>query len=141
MICYSIINMTFSHIYLDSNIFYCGTSRKILATVDTRSPNTVATIHNDSMVNTLYASRDGMHVITGDAHGVLKVWDIRSRKYWTCCHPELRSNPHHMIQEHVYQALPMVRRICLSHILQLVGGVQMQLDVQVSNHQQLSHTL
>lgn len=70
----------FTHL-LDSNIFYCGTSRKILATVDTRSPNTVATIHNDSMVNTLYASRDGMHVITGDAHGVLKVWDIRSRKY------------------------------------------------------------
>ncbi|CDH60107.1 wd repeat domain [Lichtheimia corymbifera JMRC:FSU:9682] len=65
--------------FMDSNIFYCGTSRKILATVDTRSPNAVAVIHNDSMVNTLYASRDGMHVISGDAHGVLKVWDIRSR--------------------------------------------------------------
>lgn len=47
------------------------------------------------MVNTLYASRDGMHVITGDAHGVLKVWDIRSRKYWEYCDPELMSDPTH----------------------------------------------
>lgn len=75
-----------------------------------------------------------MHVISGDAHGVLKVWDIRSRKYWEFCDPELMSDPHiHTMQEHVYQALRMVRAICQSHILRLVGGAQMRLDVQVSN--------
>ena len=70
-------------ICLDSNIFYAGTSRKVLATVDTRvpAPNNTSVIRNDAMVNTLYASRDGVHVITGDAQGMLKVWDIRSRKF------------------------------------------------------------
>lgn len=43
--------------------------------------NGIFVIRNDAMVNTLYASRDGVHVITGDAQGMLKVWDIRSRKY------------------------------------------------------------
>ncbi|KAI9276946.1 WD40-repeat-containing domain protein [Phascolomyces articulosus] len=67
--------------FMNSNIFYAGTSRKVLATVDTRvpAPNNTTIIRNDAMVNTLYASRDGVHVITGDAQGMLKVWDIRSQ--------------------------------------------------------------
>ncbi|ORX48481.1 WD40 repeat-like protein [Hesseltinella vesiculosa] len=65
--------------YVDPMIYYYGTSRKVLAMVDTRVDGTAQTIHNDSMVNTLYASRDGVHVITGDASGQLKVWDMRSR--------------------------------------------------------------
>ncbi|KAI8145099.1 WD40-repeat-containing domain protein [Fennellomyces sp. T-0311] len=65
--------------FMNSNVFYAGTSRKVLATVDTRTPNNTMIIRNDAMVNTLYASRDGVHVITGDAQGMLKVWDIRSQ--------------------------------------------------------------
>ncbi|CAO3697574.1 unnamed protein product [Rhizopus microsporus] len=66
--------------FVDPNIFYYGTSRKVLAMVDTRLEEPALVIRNDAMVNTLYASRDGVHVITGDAQGVLKVWDIRSKQ-------------------------------------------------------------
>jgi COMPASS component SWD3 len=48
--------------------------------VDIRTEGNSSVIRNDSMINTLYASRDGIHVITGDAHGMLKVWDVRSSK-------------------------------------------------------------
>lgn len=48
--------------------------------VDVRTEGNASVIRNDSMINTLYASRDGIHVITGDAHGMLKVWDVRSSK-------------------------------------------------------------
>ncbi|KAI8048748.1 WD40-repeat-containing domain protein [Gilbertella persicaria] len=66
--------------FIDVNVFYYGTSRKVLAMVDTRTEGTASVIHNDTMINTLYASRDGIHVITGDAQGMLKVWDIRSKQ-------------------------------------------------------------
>lgn len=48
--------------------------------VDIRAEGNASVIRNDAMINTLYASRDGIHVITGDAQGMLKVWDIRSSK-------------------------------------------------------------
>ncbi|KAG0170902.1 hypothetical protein DFQ28_001421 [Apophysomyces sp. BC1034] len=67
--------------FIDSNVFYYGTSRKVLAMVDVRADDpTAVVIRNDAMVNTLYASRDGVHVITGDAQGMLKVWDIRMKQ-------------------------------------------------------------
>ncbi|KAG1219422.1 hypothetical protein G6F35_007502 [Rhizopus arrhizus] len=66
--------------FVDSNIFYYGTSRKMLAMVDIRQEGPASIIRNDSMINTLYASRDGIHVITGDAQGMLKVWDVRSKQ-------------------------------------------------------------
>lgn len=69
-----------SSIPVDPSIFYYGTSRKVLAMVDIRGDGTASVIRNDSMINTLYASRDGIHVITGDAQGMLKVWDVRSSK-------------------------------------------------------------
>ncbi|KAI8981083.1 WD40-repeat-containing domain protein [Pilobolus umbonatus] len=66
--------------FVDSNVFYYGTSRKVLAITDIRTDGPPAIIRNDAMINTLYASRDGIHVITGDAYGMLKVWDIRSKQ-------------------------------------------------------------
>ncbi|KAI8882246.1 WD40 repeat-like protein [Backusella circina FSU 941] len=66
--------------FVDPSIFYYGTSRKVLAMVDIRTDGSASVIRNDSMINTLYSSRDGIHVITGDAHGMLKVWDIRSKQ-------------------------------------------------------------
>lgn len=38
-------------------------------------------VTNDAMVNTLYVSRDGVHVITGDSKGAVKVWDVRASKF------------------------------------------------------------
>jgi protein-disulfide isomerase len=38
-------------------------------------------VTNDAMINTLYVSRDGVHVITGDSKGAVKVWDVRARKF------------------------------------------------------------
>ncbi|KAI8972008.1 WD40-repeat-containing domain protein [Mycotypha africana] len=66
--------------FVDSNLFYYGTSRKVLAMVDVRSDGNASVIRNDSMINALYTSRDGIHVITGDAQGMLKTWDMRSRQ-------------------------------------------------------------
>ncbi|KAI8078625.1 WD40-repeat-containing domain protein [Halteromyces radiatus] len=65
--------------FIENSVFYYGTSRKILAMVDSKADEPII-IRNDAMVNTLYASRDGIHVITGDANGILKVWDMRQRK-------------------------------------------------------------
>lgn len=44
-------------------------------------------VTNDAMINTLYVSRDGVHVITGDSKGAVKVWDVRARKFKSLvCH-------------------------------------------------------
>ncbi|RUS12954.1 hypothetical protein BC937DRAFT_86614 [Endogone sp. FLAS-F59071] len=94
------LNPQFPH--PDTNIFFYGTSRNILAMIDVRATPRAATprvatatalpvssstgpaptavfIRNDAMINTLYVSRDGVHVTTGDSQGYLKVWDIRNR--------------------------------------------------------------
>ncbi|KAI8370769.1 WD40-repeat-containing domain protein [Choanephora cucurbitarum] len=70
--------------FVDPNVFYYGTSRKVLAMADIRTEGNASVIHNDSMINTLYASRDGIHVITGDAQGMVKVWDVRSKECISC---------------------------------------------------------
>ncbi|KAI8393426.1 WD40-repeat-containing domain protein [Radiomyces spectabilis] len=84
--------------FVDSDIFYYGTSRKILAMVDVRVEGAASVvIRSDAMINTLYASRDGIHVITGDAQGMLKVWDIRSRQ----CISETQNDPGKMPITHI----------------------------------------
>ncbi|KAI8384092.1 WD40-repeat-containing domain protein [Blakeslea trispora] len=83
--------------FMDSNVFYYGTSRKVLAMADIRAEGTASEIHNDSMINTLYASRDGTHVITGDAQGMLKVWDVRSKK----CISSILNDPSKMPITHI----------------------------------------
>ncbi|KAH8548820.1 WD40-repeat-containing domain protein [Umbelopsis sp. PMI_123] len=81
--------------FLNPYVFYYGTSRNVLGMIDVRSAtsmhpekNDVQTypisadiqLMNDAMMNTLYVSRDGVHVITGDSRGAVKVWDVRARK-------------------------------------------------------------
>ena len=65
-----------------ASTFIYGTSRNVLAVVDTRqSASTNAlTIRNDAMVNSVYMYRDGSHILSGDAQGSLKTWDIRTGK-------------------------------------------------------------
>ncbi|RUS14249.1 WD40-repeat-containing domain protein [Jimgerdemannia flammicorona] len=94
----------------DSNIFFYGTSRNVLAMIDIRAPQLSATpvspttstssdapasilIRNDAMVNTLYVSRDGVHVTTGDSLGALKVWDVRNRRSIVTVPNELSKKP------------------------------------------------
>ncbi|KAG5461869.1 MAG: WD40-repeat-containing domain protein [Olpidium bornovanus] len=96
----------------DRNVFFYGTSRNVLAVVDTRKGGSDATliIRNDAMVNTLllplprhthtytltpfakvparffFRSQphgDGVYVVTGDALGTVKTWDVRVGK---CVH-------------------------------------------------------
>ncbi|KAL1918341.1 uncharacterized protein VTP21DRAFT_3001 [Calcarisporiella thermophila] len=61
----------------DNQIFYNGTSRNVLALCDIRKPGEAMVKRNDSMINSLYVCRDGIHVITGDATGYIKTWDMR----------------------------------------------------------------
>lgn len=67
--------------------------------VDIRTDGNASVIRNDSMINTLYASRNGIHVITGDAQGMLKVWDIRSSKseYLGLLHDESLADRNHSL--------------------------------------------
>jgi len=46
--------------------------------VDKRKQGIASNFFNDAMVNALYVYRDGITVMTGDALGALKTWDIRS---------------------------------------------------------------
>ena len=65
----------------DNHIFISGTSRKVLAIVDTRKPDSALIMRNDGMVNSLYVCRDGQSAITGDSLGYIKTWDMRTGLY------------------------------------------------------------
>ncbi|KAH6569656.1 hypothetical protein BASA50_002724 [Batrachochytrium salamandrivorans] len=64
----------------DKNIYFSGTSRNILCMTDRRDPNAAISIRNDSMVNSLYVSNCGQYVVSGDAAGCIRTWDIRTGK-------------------------------------------------------------
>ncbi|KAI8588021.1 WD40-repeat-containing domain protein [Geranomyces variabilis] len=67
----------------DANIFFSGTSRNALCMVDRRQPDTALTLENEAMVNSLYVYRDATCVLSADAAGQLKTWDVRTGK---CVH-------------------------------------------------------
>ncbi|KAI9146104.1 WD40-repeat-containing domain protein [Paraphysoderma sedebokerense] len=73
----------------DNNIFFNGTSRKVLGLVDRRKPDYAMIIRNDAMVNSLYVYRDGTYVVSGDSLGYIKTWDIRTGK----CSDSLLNEP------------------------------------------------
>ncbi|KAJ3313868.1 hypothetical protein HDV04_001429 [Boothiomyces sp. JEL0838] len=62
----------------DKNIFFSGSSRNILAITDRRQPSSALALRNDSMVNTISVFQNGMFVMSGDANGYIKVWDVRT---------------------------------------------------------------
>ncbi|KND05183.1 uncharacterized protein SPPG_00847 [Spizellomyces punctatus DAOM BR117] len=64
----------------DRNIFFSGTSRNTLCMIDRRQPDAGLIFRNEAMVNTLYVYRDGTSVLSGDAAGYLKTWDVRTGK-------------------------------------------------------------
>ena len=63
---------------IDKNIFFFGTSRNFLYIVDRRSPVDHIKISNDSMINTIYVLPDSSHIISGDAEGYIKTWNIKT---------------------------------------------------------------
>ncbi|KAI9325055.1 WD40-repeat-containing domain protein [Zopfochytrium polystomum] len=68
---------------IDRNIMFYGTSRNVLGILDRRKPDAALTIRNDSMVNSLYVFPDAMSVLSADASGCLKTWDVRDGR---SCH-------------------------------------------------------
>ncbi|EPZ30977.1 WD40 repeat-like protein [Rozella allomycis CSF55] len=60
------------------NLVLCGTSRKKICVFDKRQANHVLEFKNNSIVNSIYAYRDGSHIVSGDSSGYLKTWDFRS---------------------------------------------------------------
>ncbi|CAG8680701.1 26094_t:CDS:10, partial [Dentiscutata erythropus] len=61
----------------DNNIFVSGSSRKVLAIIDIRKPESALSFKDDGMINSLYICRNGQNIITGDSLGYVKTWDIR----------------------------------------------------------------
>ncbi|CAG8727934.1 18309_t:CDS:2, partial [Gigaspora rosea] len=62
----------------NNNIFVSGSSRKVLAIIDIRKPESVLSFKDDGMINSLYVCRNGQNIITGDSLGYVKTWDIRT---------------------------------------------------------------
>ncbi|ORY51198.1 WD40 repeat-like protein, partial [Neocallimastix californiae] len=64
----------------ENNIFFSGTTKKLVVMKDIRKPTDSFIIENNSMINTIYVYNDGTYVITGDSLGYIKTWDIRTGK-------------------------------------------------------------
>lgn len=71
---------------IDRSIFFAGTSRNVLMIMDRRQPGNCMTLRNDSMVNTISVYKYGTHIVSGDASGYIKTWDVRTGK---CIHSYL----------------------------------------------------
>jgi COMPASS component SWD3 len=71
----------------ESQVILVATTQKHVLAYDRRAPaadagaqQPIFTLENDTMVNTLACYRDGVHVLSGDKHGVVKYWDLRTLK-------------------------------------------------------------
>ena len=63
----------------DANIYFYGTSRNNFGIKDRRQPLPTV-FKNNTMVNAISVFQDGLNLMTGDAEGLLKTWDIRAGK-------------------------------------------------------------
>ena len=64
---------------IDLNVFFYGTSRNNFGLKDRRQPSPIV-FKNDTMVNAISVYQDGLNLMTGDAAGLLKTWDIKAGK-------------------------------------------------------------
>ncbi|KAI9219150.1 WD40-repeat-containing domain protein [Blastocladiella britannica] len=62
----------------DDNVFVHGSTRKVLGVVDRRLDAPALTVRTDAMINSVHVYRDGNYVVSGDAAGQLKLWDLRN---------------------------------------------------------------
>lgn len=65
----------------NNNLFCSGTSRNFVCIYDRREQNVQTQLRNASMVNTITVDPDGIQIITGDAAGLIKFWDLRTGTY------------------------------------------------------------
>jgi len=77
----------------DNNIFFAGTTKKLVIMKDIRKPTESFVIENNSMINTMYVYNDGTYILTGDSLGYLKTWDIRTGKCVNSILNEQRGQP------------------------------------------------
>ena len=61
----------------NNNLIAVGTTSKEITLIDKRQMNSVYTIMNDTMINTLQFNNDGNILYSGDYSGKIKLWDIR----------------------------------------------------------------
>lgn len=70
----------------DTNVFFVASTRKQVVLLDRRAAHTstnMATdvgyvvVDNDTVVNTVHVTLDGLRLITGDHGGAIKTWDMR----------------------------------------------------------------
>ncbi|KAI8916187.1 WD40-repeat-containing domain protein [Gorgonomyces haynaldii] len=65
----------------DKSVFYCGTSRNGIGIYDRRTDGGLTlTIKNNAMVNSIVDCPENQTILTGDALGCIKTWDIRTAK-------------------------------------------------------------
>jgi len=64
----------------ESTVFYAGTTEKQIHVFDRREAGPVASLSDDSMVNSIYVFRTGRGLLTGDSSGRVKTWDMRKMK-------------------------------------------------------------
>eukprot|EP01134_Creolimax_fragrantissima_P007336 CFRG7336T1 len=65
----------------NSALFYAGTAKDEIVMVDWRANGggrVSMRFVNDAMVNSIYVYRDGQLIITGDAGGKIKTWDVKT---------------------------------------------------------------
>jgi COMPASS component SWD3 len=90
---------------VNSNVFYVGSTQKVVTIVDRRQPDSQhATLRNDSFVNTLVVHELEGSLITGDADGMLKTWDLRAQG---CVH-QLSNDDQHKPISHIHMARPAI---------------------------------
>eukprot|EP00966_Prymnesium_polylepis_P112685 2606540-Prymnesium_polylepis.1 len=67
----------------DGSLFVVATTGKALLLYDVRQPPSAAPmqLENDVMVNTAVVLPSSPHVLSGDKHGALRTWDLRTG----CC--------------------------------------------------------
>lgn len=89
----------------DNQIFYTGTTHKVIVMFDRRAASTSssgATMLNTSMVNSLYIYADGNKILSGDASGMLRWWDVRTHK----CFHEINNDEGRKPISHVHVSHP-----------------------------------
>eukprot|EP01112_Ceratiomyxa_fruticulosa_P015161 TRINITY_DN4430_c0_g1_i1.p1 TRINITY_DN4430_c0_g1~~TRINITY_DN4430_c0_g1_i1.p1 ORF type:complete len:525 (-),score=69.72 TRINITY_DN4430_c0_g1_i1:32-1606(-) len=62
----------------DKNIFFAANTQKHVLVFDKRTSQSIAIIENDSIINTIHVERDGVHILSGDSNGFIKMWDSRA---------------------------------------------------------------
>ncbi len=63
----------------DEQLVYVGTTHKHVQIIDRRQPdNQNAYLKNESIVNTVAVQAAGRLLISGDQHGLIKTWDLRT---------------------------------------------------------------